>query len=270
MHNDNTNKLNILGVLVSRINREEVLERIENWLKSENQHYIVTPNPEIILEAQKDEELKNILNKADIAVCDGTGLVLAGFLLGQKLNRVQGSDLVSEILKISRNKKYKIYFLNWSKGLSKTGEIKKAVQEKFGPIEIDGRGIERSGKDIDLNRINNFKPAILLVALGAPHQEKIISEYLLKIPSIKAAMGVGGTFDFITKKVKRAPFVFRCFGLEWLWRLVQQPNRIKRIFDACAKFPFLIIKSLPRAFCGRISSFCAKRGVQKARGSFKK
>ncbi len=238
-----TNKLNILGVLVSKITGKEVLEKIKDWLDGANQHYIVTPNPEIILAARKDEELKTILNKADIAICDGIGLKFVSCFFLNPLKRVQGSDLTYKILKLANEKKYKIYFLNWVDGLSKTEEIKKAVEKKFGPIEIQGQRIERSGENIDLNEINNFKPDILLVGLGAPWQEKFIAKYLSQIPSLKLAMGIGGTFDFITGKIKRAPVIFRYLGLEWLWRLARQPRRGKRIFNAFIKFPFLFFKS---------------------------
>jgi len=239
-------KVDILGVLVNKINKKEILDEIENWLETNSQHYIVTPNPEIILAAQEDEELKNILNKADIAICDGIGLKIVSYFLLNPLKRVQGSDLTDEILKSAGEKNYKIYFLNWVGGLSETEEIKKFVQEKFGQIEIEGQGIERGGKDIDLAKINNFKPDILFVALGAPFQEKIISRYLSKITSVRLAMSIGGTFDFITGKIKRAPKIFRNLGLEWIWRLLKQPWRIKRIFNASIKFPYLVIKSLAK------------------------
>lgn len=237
-------RVDILGVLVSKINKKEILDEIENWLETNSQHYIVTPNPEIILAAQEDEELKSVLNKSDIAICDGIGLKLVSYFLFNPLKRVQGSDLTYQILKLASEKKYRVYFLNWTQGLSNTEEIKKSVREKFGPIEIEGQGIERGGENIDFNKINNFRPDILFVALGAPYQEKIISRYLSEIPSVKLAMSVGGTFDFITGKIKRAPKIFRNLGLEWIWRLLKQPWRIKRIFNASIKFPYLVIKSL--------------------------
>ncbi|TSC96294.1 MAG: N-acetylglucosaminyldiphosphoundecaprenol [Parcubacteria group bacterium Athens1014_10] len=235
-------KVNILDILVDKITSDQVLEKIKNWLESKEQHYLVTPNPEIVLEARKDKELKDILNKAALAIPDGIGLIFASWLYLNPLKRVQGSDLTNQILKLAKEKKYKVYFLNWQKGLSKTKEIKKSIKEKYGQIEIEGQGIEKDGENINLKIIQEFKPDILLVALGAPWQEKIINKFLFQIPSVKIAMAVGGTLDFITGKIKRAPLIFRRLGLEWFWRLICQPWRIKKIFTATCKFPLAAIK----------------------------
>lgn len=235
-------KINILGVLVDKITKKEVLNQVESWLTHRDQHYIVTPNPEIILASQKDEELKNILNKADLAISDGVGLIFASYLQLQSLARVTGADLTDQILKLAQEKKYKVYFLNWEKGLSETEEIKIAIRKKYQPIEIEGEGIVRDGQNLNVLKIQEFGPDILLVALGAPWQEKIIANFLKHLPSVKVAMAVGGTLDFITGKIRRAPLFFRLIGLEWFWRLLCQPRRINRIFTATFKFSWAILK----------------------------
>jgi len=93
-----------------------------------------------------------------------------------------------------------------------------------------------------LEKARLFAPQIVLVGFGAPRQDKWISDNLHQIPSIKIAAGVGGTFDFMSGKIKRAPKIFRSFGLEWLWRLIRQPWRILRINKAIIVFPYLVIK----------------------------
>ena len=94
-----------------------------------------------------------------------------------------------------------------------------------------------------IRRINNAQPEILFVALGAPKQEIWIYENLKKMPSVKLAMGVGGSFDFISGRIKRAPLIFQRLGLEWLWRLILEPRRIKRIYNATAKFGWVVLKN---------------------------
>ena len=148
-------KINILGVLVDKITMKQVLDKIKNWLGSEKQHYIVTPNPEFIVAAQKDEKFKNILNQADIAIPDGIGLIFASWFLLKPLKRVHGSDLTYQILKLAEEKNYKIYFFSWSKGLSTADEIKKLIKEKY-KIEIEGQGIERDKQNIDWQKIQNL------------------------------------------------------------------------------------------------------------------
>ncbi len=235
-------KINILGILVDKITKKEALDKIESWLNKSGQHYIVTPNPEIVLASQKDEELKNIFNKADMVIADGIGLVFASYLQLKFLARVSGSDLTNQILKLAREKKYRVYFLNWEKGLSETEEIKKSIKNKYQPIEIEGEGIARDGKNLNLSKIQEFGPDILFIALGAPWQEKIIANFLKYLPSVKVAMAIGGTLDFVTGKIRRAPLFFRLIGLEWFWRLLCQPARINRIFAATFKFSWVVLK----------------------------
>ena len=174
-------------------------------------NYIVTPNPEIILAAQKDDELKEILNNADLALPDGTGLKFASrFKIKQT---VTGTDIFLEILEKYKDKKYK--FIINQKGLSSKEEIYKKAE-----VQIDEEN-----------------PDFIFIGLGCPAQEKWIKENLDKYPSTRVIMTIGGGFDFLTGKQKRAPRWMRKLGLEWLWRVIKQPKRIIRIFNATIIFP---------------------------------
>jgi len=240
---DNKNTVNILGINISALDKKEVLEKIELFLSDGKQHYIVTPNPEFVLEARKDEEFFYILNNADLAVPDGIGLKFAAWAAGRNIPRITGADLVKDILKIAKEKNLKVAIVNWSRGLSATEDIEKALNKNY-------PGLRFIIKDVDKNIQNSkfqipdsdFKPDILFCALGAPWQEKFIYHNLKNMPSIKLAIGVGGAFDFLTGKIRRAPKIMRFVGLEWLWRLFKQPRRWRRIFNAVVVFPWKFIK----------------------------
>ena len=241
-------QIKILGIKVDKINNQNVLNRVEDFLSSNKQNHIVTLNSEIVLKAQKDEEYFHILNNADLSVVDGIGLKFAGLTTGNNLQRITGIDLTKKILEIAQDKKLKIAVLNWKRGLSEKEDIEKALIKKYPDLEFVVEDIELSAGSSEssaerLRRGGKFKPVILFVTLGAPYQEKFIYHNLKKIPTAKLAIGVGGSFDFISGKVKRAPLIFQKLGVEWLWRLAMQPKRWKRIYKAVIVFPLMFITS---------------------------
>ncbi len=226
----------LLGVKIDNLGMLDILCRIEEFLKDGKQHQIVTPNPEFIVLAQKDEEFKKILNEASLSIPDGTGIVFASRFLGQGMKeKVSGADLMEKLL--TNNKQQttnnpKIFLLG-----GKNGAARK-ISEKFSNIAGFTENIDNA-----VNSINESQANILFVALGAPKQEKWIHYNIAKIPSVKVAIGVGGAFDFLSGKVPRAPKFLQKIGLEWLWRFILQPWRIKRIYNAVVKFPWLVIKT---------------------------
>ncbi|MFA4941931.1 MAG: WecB/TagA/CpsF family glycosyltransferase [Patescibacteria group bacterium] len=230
--------LNILGVNVSTLKKKEILEKIKMFLTDGKQHYIVTPNPEIVLEAQKDEELFYILNQADLSIPDGIGLKFAAWAMGKDLKRTTGVDLISYFR--FHFSDFRFAMVNWSGGLSKKEDIKKVFRE-FKIKDFFVKDVEREEKQ-NLDDLAKFKPDILFCTFGAPYQEKFVYHNLKNLPSVKVAVGIGGAFDFLTEKIKRAPKIMRIIGLEWLWRLFKQPQRIKRIYQAVIVFPLKFIK----------------------------
>jgi N-acetylglucosaminyldiphosphoundecaprenol N-acetyl-beta-D-mannosaminyltransferase len=239
-------KINILGSLISKISKVELLSEIKIFLNDGRQHFLVTPNPEIVLAAMKDKKLQEIINKADIAIPDGFGLILASKYLKRPLKeRVTGVDLMSDICKIAEEEKKSIFLFGGEEEI--VGETAKALMEKFANLKIAGA---LGGKKIDennlvddniLEKINQTKPDIIFVALGGGKQEKWIDANLKNLPSIKLAMGIGGAFDFISGKIRRAPRTMRKLGLEWLFRLFIEPRRIRRIFNATIRFSYKVI-----------------------------
>ncbi|OIO08507.1 hypothetical protein COX67_02640 [Candidatus Falkowbacteria bacterium CG_4_10_14_0_2_um_filter_36_22] len=235
----------ILGIKLNTEPKTEILNRIRSWLSSPRQHYIVTPNPEIVLLAQKDEEYFYILNHADISLPDGIGLKFAALTLGKNIPRITGSDLTQDILIMAQESQDPILIINWEKGLSSANDISVALENIYPRLQFE---------IWDVDRAEALKPdwkpratiaKIMFAALGAPYQEKFIFHQLAKIPTVKVALGIGGSFDFLTHKIKRAPKLMRRLGLEWLYRVISQPinrkKRLKRIYNATCVFVVKVI-----------------------------
>jgi len=227
----------ILGVQVDSITRAEAIARVDHMVRDGGQHIITTPNPEIIVAAQKDLEFRAILNRAALALPDGFGLMLAGRFLGTPLmERIAGSDFVREITKLACEKKYKLYLAGGEPGVAN------AAADTI-ISRLRNCAIVKSETEPDVEKIREEAPDILLIALGHGKQEKWIAAHLPELPSVKVAMGVGGAFDFIAGRVLRAPRILRRLGLEWLWRLILQPSRLPRIWRAVIKFPILVLRA---------------------------
>ena len=235
------NTINILGINISVTNKKEVLDKIEHFLAGDKPNQITTLNPEFLLAAGHDEEFFFILGEADLAIPDGIGLKMMAWMMGKNINRITGADLVKDIINIAQQRKLKVAIINRKDGISNSEEIKKSVLQKYPRLRIVVEDIEQ-GDNIISKFIINQKPDILFCSLGAPWQEKYIYHNLKLLPSVKIGMGVGGSFDFLTGKIKRAPKIMRTIGMEWLWRLIKQPGRIKRILNAVIIFPLKFIK----------------------------
>lgn len=273
----------ILDVKVNKITTKEVLEKIKSFLLSDQQHYIVTLNPEMVVEARKNNHFKKIINEADIVIPDGIGILFANKFLNHRTlsEKITGINLIYKICESELIKGKKIYLLGAGEGIAKkTAEV---LSKKYSHLNIVGaeegmwfeipnikyqipnksqnskfpaKGWSALGGKIPnsynnkfyklneelIQRINRTKPDIILVAFGVPKQEEWIYENLKKMPSVRLAIGVGGSFDFISGKVKRAPLIFQKLGLEWLWRLILNPRRIKRIYNATIKFGWMVLK----------------------------
>jgi N-acetylglucosaminyldiphosphoundecaprenol N-acetyl-beta-D-mannosaminyltransferase len=225
--------MEILGVKIS----DSKLKDIDYILRSDRKYFLTTLNPEIILRAQKDEEYFYILNQADINLVDGYGLKLACLLIKKKVERITGADLTIELLNKAEKLQKKVLIINYDKGLSSKEEIKRSLENKWPNLNFSVINKDRHEKIIN----DDLEADIMFVNFGAPYQEKFIYHNLDKVKGLKLALGVGGSFDFITNKVSRAPLFLRKIGLEWLWRLIKQPKRIIRIFKATIFFTYKVI-----------------------------
>ena len=228
--------MKILGIKIDNLTKKQVFQRIDGFLQDKEQHYIVLPYSNFIVQANRDKYFKQIINQADLSLCDGQGLLLAAKFLNYPLKeQIPGVDLVKEIA----NKYSKVFLF----GGTRESVEKAAIVLGYNIIgTVDG--YENMDKIVSI--VNQVQPEILIVALGMPKQEKWINENLKEMPSVKLAIGVGGSFDFISGKTKRAPRFLQSLGLEWLWRFILQPWRIKRVFNAIIIFPWLVLKNKVR------------------------
>lgn len=265
----NTNSFKILKVRFDKTTLEEASNKAIIWAKGKTKKQICTPNPEIILEAQKNPKYLKILNNSDLNVPDGIGIIWANKFLRNKSKlksfkvlkwfislaaipfsknkefpRVTGVDLMQAICKKSSKEKLKIFLLGAGNGVAE--KVKDKLEKKCKGIKItgtySGSPAESEEKEI-IKKIDKSNAEILFVAFGAPKQEIWIAKNIKKLKSVKVAMGVGGSFDFITGIRKRAQKWLQKTGLEWLYRVIQQPSRFKRIYNATIKFPIKILKN---------------------------
>lgn len=237
--------IQILGINLDQYSKVEFLEKIKNIALGSKASYITTPNPDIILSAQHDEEYFYILNQADLKIPDGFGLNLSALLAGKKLNRLPGADITKFLLKLATDNKIRVGVVNWQDGLSSAAEIKNAVLKEFSNLQIETFDLNRDQEIDEKNKaaLLNFSPQILFCSFGAPYQEKFIYHNLLSWPKLSLAIGVGGSFDFITGRRPRAPKLFQKLGLEWLWRMLKKPSHVKRVFRSIFVFGYRVFVS---------------------------
>lgn len=253
-------QIKILGVKIDGINLNDTVKMVEQWIRNPGKHYIVTPNLEFILAAQKDYEFKKILNNADLAIPDSSSLGLSYWLLEKNrlirlflwplfflpvkqlipFDRVSGTDLMEALCKQASEKGFTTGFLGGRGEVAK--EAAKCLQKKYPKLKIvfagSGGEVNKDGKSLKELKLPNAD--ILFVAFGHIKQEKWIASNLDKIP-VKVAMGVGGAFDYLSGSVPRAPKWMRNLGFEWLFRLIIQPRRIKRQL-ALLQYLWLLIR----------------------------
>lgn len=234
-------RLDIFGVPIDMVTMRQAVEILNNFLQEDKLHIVATPNAEFVMMAQKDREYLEILNKTDLNVPDGIGIVFASKVFKKPLQeRVAGFDLMKEFLENTSTKNINIYLLGAAPQIVEQTRIN--LENSYPNIKIIGihHGYfteEEENKIIE--DINNKGTEVLFVALGAPKQEKWIYKNRDKL-KVKIAMGVGGSFDVIAGKVKRAPYIYRKLGLEWLYRLIKEPWRYKRMM-ALPKFAIKVL-----------------------------
>lgn len=226
----NRDTVNILGVLVDKNGFDAALTKAKKFFETNEAHAIYTPNPEIIMHAYRSEEYKDILNRADMVVPDGIGVVYASKMLGKPVeSRVAGFELSSALLKWCGEKNKKVYLFGGKPGVA--DEAAKKISENNPGIVIAGtnHGYHKSYAHI-AGEISESGADLVLVCLGAPKQETWIDEYKNQTGA-KVLIGAGGSLDVFAGNVKRAPVFFRKLNLEWFYRLITQPSRIGRMLD---------------------------------------
>jgi N-acetylglucosaminyldiphosphoundecaprenol N-acetyl-beta-D-mannosaminyltransferase len=225
---------------------ESAMRAIEGFLTEApaHLHQVCTVNPEFVMEARRNQAFRQLLNTADLATPDGVGIVIASHLLGRPVRgRATGVAMVERLAGLSAQHGYSLFLLGAAEGVAE--EAAQALCRRFPGVHIAGTyaGSPHS-RDLPaiLARLSAAMPDVLLVAYGAPAQDLWIGRHRhLLPPSVKVAMGVGGVFDYLSGRVPLAPPIMRRLGLEWLFRLVNQPWRWRRILRVFA-FGALVLK----------------------------
>jgi N-acetylglucosaminyldiphosphoundecaprenol N-acetyl-beta-D-mannosaminyltransferase len=239
----------ILGVPFDNVSTAETIAAIDRMVASRQPHYLVTANVDFLVQAQEDVELRRILFDAHLVLCDGTPLVWASRLLGNPLlERVAGADLVPLLLRVAAEKGYRIFFLgateeSCTQAVNRLQKLhpKLIIADHYSPpfnklLEMDHDEIKR--------RILAAKPDLLFVSFGCPKQEKWIAMHYRSL-GVPVSAGVGATIDFLAGTVKRAPVWMQRVGMEWIYRLAQEPRRLfKRYFKDLWVFGWKILGQL--------------------------
>lgn len=238
----------ILGVRIDPPTRAEAVERLLGYLRGTEQRHVMTPNSEMLVEARRNPDFRALLNRADLNIPDSTGLLWAARVTGQRLpERVTGVDTVTDLCARLADEQ-PVFFLGAEEGVAEKAAAE--LKRRNPRLRIAGTyaGSPRPEDAAEIIGLINASGArLLLVAYGAPKQDEWIDRHLKDLPSVRVAMGVGGTFDFLAGVQVRAPEVFQRLGLEWGWRLLREPKRLPRILRATVVFPLLVLVSGRRA-----------------------
>lgn len=229
--------IKIFGVKIHNTTLEDVTILLRQYLKGDKLSVIYTPNTEIVMAAKEDEDLKNLLNRADLIIPDGIGLIYGSRIKKKPLKeRVTGFDTSMKLLDIANENSYSIFLLGGKEGVSKRAS--ENIKSDYPNIKIAGYhngyfkgshlGIVDSHEEKEiLETINEANPDIIFVGLGFPMQENWIDANKDRLNS-RVIIGNGGVMDILAGNAKRAPEFYQKSGLEWLYRLMQNPSRIKR------------------------------------------
>lgn len=225
----------ILGVPFDFVTRAEAVELVERMIASRRPHYIVTPNVDFLVQASKDVELRRILFEAHLVVCDGTPLVWASRWLGNPLpERVAGSDLVPLLLELASSRGYRVFFLGATEAAASQAIAR--LRSQHPQLVIAGHYSPPFNQLLEMDhdrireRITQARADLLLVGFGCPKQEKWIAMHYRDL-GVPVVAGVGGTIDFLAGRIRRAPLWMQKAGVEWLFRLVQEPRRLFRRYS---------------------------------------
>lgn len=227
-----------VSVLTYDLLRKKIIDDIKNNLKST----IIAINPEKLMTARKDLELKKLLNSSTYKIADGVGVIIASkFKRGNIKSRITGIDCMDMLCQMSNDKGYKIFMYGAKEEIISKAKVN--LENKYPNIKIVGyiNGYEKNN-DLIIKKINEARPDILFVALGSPKQEFWIKENMEKL-DVNIFQGVGGSFDVLSENIKRAPKWMQNIGLEWFYRLIKEPSRIGRQLKL---FKFLILIALGR------------------------
>lgn len=236
-------KKEVLGILFDDLTRQEAAQAGAALLEEDKFHYVVTPNPEFILAAEKDGEFRQVLNGADLVLPDGIGVVYSAKIQGTPLKeRVPGIEFAADMLACLNKTGGRLYLLGAKPGVAE--EAGRRILSQYPNITLCGvqDGYFKDEEAV-LLKVAAARPDLLFVCLGAPKQEKWMARWG-RHTGARLAIGLGGTLDVFAGTVERAPESWRRLGLEWAYRLKKEPRRAGRM----AKLPLVLVKAAGARF----------------------
>lgn len=221
-------RVDILGVGFDRLSLVDALSAIEQRLDAGQRTFVITANPEFVMLCRSDREVAAIARRADLVIPDGTGAVVAARLLGDPLpGRAPGRLLVDRIAALATERGLSLFLLGAGPGIAERAA--RVLRERHPSLRIAGSYAGAADDDADVvPRVRAAAPEILLVAFGMPRQERWIARNLEGLASVRVAIGVGGSFDYLAGVALPPPGIVHAIGLEWLWRLLREPSRWRR------------------------------------------
>ena len=224
-------RLNILDIWVDPVDRCEAITRVEEFLrKGDRPHTVFAANPEKNFSVPKDPTLYEAFKNADLLLPDGVGIVWAArILFGTRLRRVPCSEFIFDICRLAAKNGCGIFIYGAEEKVNKAAVNR--LQKQFRNLKIAGRCngyISKAEMPALINHINESRAEVLFIGLGSPKQESWFAEYHRELKYVKVCQCIGGTLDTIAGNVKRAPEIWQRSSLEWLYRLITQPRRIRR------------------------------------------
>jgi N-acetylglucosaminyldiphosphoundecaprenol N-acetyl-beta-D-mannosaminyltransferase len=219
----------VLGVRVDCLDMGAALRRVEEFVDAGGHHQVATVNPEFVMSAQRDPEFSKVLESADLCLADGTGVVWAARRQGCELSGpVPGVDLIPPLAALCARRSFRLFLLGASPGVAAALATRLRAEHPSLDVAAHSGSPDPSSDDETLRLIHVHRTQVLLVAFGAPKQDLWIARLKDRL-GVSVAIGVGGAFDYLTERVRRAPVWMRRAGLEWLHRLANQPWRIRRM-----------------------------------------
>lgn len=243
-------QIECFGLTIDGYSEERIIHEIETKT-DQKPYWIITANPEILLYAKRHPSYAKTIASADVRMVDSICLKVLGWLQGKTLIRMAGVDLAEKLINWAHETGQTVGFIGGKTShvavkafmnMAKKYPGLQGTAEAGGTVTAGGEGDDANEEA--RHRLTLQAPDVLFVAFGHPKQERWIEQYVREFPTCRVIVGVGGTFDYWAGTAQRAPKWMRDIGLEWLYRLLKEPKRWKRIFNAVIVFPFLALYDL--------------------------
>ncbi|MDH3324512.1 MAG: WecB/TagA/CpsF family glycosyltransferase [Candidatus Peregrinibacteria bacterium] len=254
----------IFDIPISVLKFSEAAEKFCDFDQNSERRFAATPNAEILLKSLDNSELKDFLQKCDFNFADSVSVQWAAEVEEKKWakwravmellalpvrkkwwtaipERISGADIFEKICEVASKKGQKIFLIGGMPNAA--AKSVKILQLKFPEIKVDffdGK-VDAENEEMIVQKMNEFGAQIVFTPLGSPKQELFLAKNMSKVPTAKIGMGIGGTLDFFAGEIERAPEWMRKWGMEWAFRLVKEPRRIGRIWQAVIAFPIKVL-----------------------------